>query len=972
MRLLSPAPATFVASDASSPAPLDPPLVLAGVAAASNDTVADVVCSVSATATGGDVSLVMVGTNAAGATLQSIPAVGGRVNVPGVVVVTNPATAGITLTLSCRRALSGDVLPALVLDIPATQLRVALCGLPPTQGAVGAPLPQFSVGVATHIEGGAASDGCTGSGVLPPLPGVACTVSFNASDMGAVDTSEVYLQQAAALVSGGTHRAVFDALTLVASLGRRYRLVLTCAVGGLAIPPALSFSVELEGCAAGREAVLLACVPCGGGAFSLGGLDARCADCPSIGASCSGGILTLLPHYFRPPVQAGAQLGPDTELHPCYNAEACTLTYSNGSNNASGPVYGCATGYMGPLCGVCDAAVNYARFGEACGVCWEAGASWTFFMAVVLLVAAVLTRVALRKESNRSDAAIVLRITLGFLQGVGSLRVFRAGSTQAYANVMGWTEVVSASPLSVGALQCILRLPYLFQYVATIALPVAASVAVALIFLGVTLARSIHVRPACRYDSRAAAAAVAAWLASKRHLSTLLFVLFLTYMPIISASLRALDCVAPIAGIRYLRSDLSVECGVGQHAAARALSFTVLAVVGVGFPAGLAWLLGTATNDQLLDGGFHSTWGFLFDGYRAPSRSLVPVPASPPPVVPRAGPGQRAATKSGATTRRRSTLLPDRLQQAWVVSGDSRVWWEAVVLCRKAGVVLLAVTVTNPYLQCVGASLWFLAAAALQARYSPYTKRLFNMLEMATLVATLLTALISTALLQYNVGVSSADLHPPAAMTPIEWTVTVALTVLNLGTFVGLAGLWLRLQCARAHGALQQTAAIRALVRYHRSKTKGAVSSWAASGDGDGDGGGGGTPVADDAAAAHAMVSLNPLRSGVRTKVLQLDAFVAPEAAGSSTTPEEAAPPPLALPPATPAPAPVAATAKESRVVSYAATPVARVVRRGSTGRGILGAAGASAALTAGLPPPLPEHSDGKAAAPPGARQPLP
>jgi len=57
--------------------------------------------------------------------------------------------------------------------------------------------------------------------------------------------------------------------------------------------------------------------------------------------------------------------------------------------------------------------------------------------------------------------------------------------------------------------------------------------------------------------------------------------------------------------------------------------------------------------------------------------------------------------------RRRSSVVPERLTQAWVVSGDSRVWWEAIVLCRKAGVVLLAVTLTNPYLQCVGASLWF-------------------------------------------------------------------------------------------------------------------------------------------------------------------------------------------------------------------------------------------------------------------------
>jgi len=325
-------------------------------------------------------------------------------------------------------------------------------------------------------------------------------------------------------------------------------------------------------------------------------------------------------------------------------------------------------------------------------------------------------------------------------------------------------------------------------------------------------------------------------------------VLFLAYMPIVSASLRALDCIDPVAGLRYLRSDLRVECGVGQHAAARALAFTVLVALGVGFPAGLAWLLGTAPNEQLVDPVFHATWGFLFDGYRAPTRSLATsplastpsgvkgVPVSGPPVVPgialpsdsscgdgikqtplgkavvSAGtPTPAPTTGSGRRGQRRSTLMPERLTQSWVVSGDSRVWWEAIVLCRKAGVVLLAVTLTNPYLQCVGASLWFLGAFILQVRCSPYTKPLFNRLEIASLVTTLLTAIISTALLQYNVGVTSAELHPPDAMTGIEWTVTLALGVMNVGTFVVLAGQWLYLQCARARGIVRRTSFVSAV-----------------------------------------------------------------------------------------------------------------------------------------------------------------
>jgi len=298
-----------------------------------------------------------------------------------------------------------------------------------------------------------------------------CTIALNASGTTTNDTANIFLQKTLATVSA-SHRATVDAFTVVAPQGEMYGLALTCAVGGLAIPPTLSFSVTLAGCSVGQESQGVACVTCGSTSFSPGGIGARCTGCPPAGAVCNGGILTLLPHYFRPADQAGQALGPDTELHPCYNSEACTLEFSstNVSSNASVAMYGCAYGYTGPLCGVCDATANYARFGEACAACWDPGASWLFLVAVVGIVLAVLTRVALRKGSGRSDAAIVLRITLGYLQAVGSLRVFRAGSTKAYDSVMGWTEVVSASPLSVGALQCILRIPYLVRYIATIAL----------------------------------------------------------------------------------------------------------------------------------------------------------------------------------------------------------------------------------------------------------------------------------------------------------------------------------------------------------------------------------------------------------------------------------------------------------------------------------------------------------------------
>jgi len=847
IRQISAPPTTFIASDTSSPWPLEPQLVVAVVTAHNDAAVVDAACTVTSSMPATD--LVVVDDTTTLASLRSIQADPhtGVIVVPRFAIHTSPTALNTTLIVECQHSASGDPPTPLRLSIPATLLTVQQCTPPTTTAAVGSPLPAFSVGVVVTTPNGTRTSPCNaasgGTGMLPfALPPIVCTIVLNVSASSINDTSSVFLQQTAIVVTAASHTATFGAFTIVAPQGQTYGLTLACAVGGLVLPPTLAFTVEIDGCRPGQVSESVTCVTCGGGEFSLGGMGAKCIDCPRVGATCVAGILTLLPHYFRPASQADEPLGPNTELHPCYNSEACTLEYRGGnvSSNNSAAIYGCAYGYTGPLCGVCDANVNYARFGEACAICWNAGASWLLLLFVVTLVLAVLSRVALRKESGRSDSSIVLRIALGFLQAVGSLRVFRAGSTKAYDNVMGWTEVVSASPLSVGALQCILRLPYLFQYATTILLPVLASAAVVVVFLSVTTGRSVQCKPQFSMDTHTFKSAVAAWWASKRHLSTLLFVLFLTYMPIVSASLRALDCIDPIAGVRYLRSDLHVECGVGQHSAARGLAYTVLIAVGAGFPAGLAWLLGTARNEQLVDPAFHATWGFLFDGYRAPKRTLA---ASPIPVVgepsvacskpigpgkllgvptnqaavvplpgtdttmPAAG-GAPAAVRGG---RRRSSLLPERLGQTWVVSGDSRVWWEAIVLCRKAGVVLLAVTLTNPYLQCVGATLWFAGAAVLQARYTPYSKRLFNGLEMASLVVTFLTAVISTALLQYNVGVASADLHPPDAMTGIEVAVTVLLAVMNVGTFATFAILWLRLQCARARGIVRRTSFVTAL-----------------------------------------------------------------------------------------------------------------------------------------------------------------
>ena len=487
-RITSALPTTFIASDASSPWPVEPPLVVAVVTRHDNVAVTDISCSVSASTPATE--LVVVDGTSALVSLRTVPADAhtGVVAVPRFVVQTSPARRAVTLVVECQCLASSDAVAPINLTIPATLLTVEQCVRPAATAAVGYPLPAFSVGVAVTPPGGTHTSPCIPTQQAIALPSIVCTIALNASASTFTDASFVFLQQTAVPASTESHVATFGAFTLVAPQGQTYGLTLTCAVGGLAIPPSLPFIVTLAGCRPGQESMSITCVNCRSGTFSLGGKGARCMGCPPAGATCVGGILTLLPHFYRPAAQAGQPLGPDTELHPCHNTAACTLTF-----NGSDAKYGCAPGYTGPLCGVCDAAANYALFGDACAPCWDPSASAFLVSVVFIVVLALLAHVALFSEvyNKYPDDTIVLRIAMSYLQGIGSLRVFIAGSTQAYTNVMGWTEVVSASPLSMGALQCVLRMSYLTQYAGTVLLPVLAAGIVIIIFLVGTTSRSV-------------------------------------------------------------------------------------------------------------------------------------------------------------------------------------------------------------------------------------------------------------------------------------------------------------------------------------------------------------------------------------------------------------------------------------------------------------------------------------------------
>jgi len=302
------------------------------------------------------------------------------------------------------------------------------------------------------------------------------------------------------------------------------------------------------------------------------------------------------------------------------------------------------------------------------------------------------------------------------------------------------------------------------------------------------------------------------------------------YMPIISSSLRALDCTQPIDGVRYLRSELTVECGSREQGTAATIAYVMLVVVGVGFPALLVFLLGRVKQEQLADAGFQGAWGFLYDGYRADNEwsvfgdALAPLsptaPATPrvaegedftvsnplSPATPRSpsvdAPGDKTTTGlSRATPRKRAS-------DAWIHKlcpcffPPHLLWWEALVLLRKACIVLLAVLVTNPFFQCAGASIVLGAALSLHLMKQPFVRPIFNLLEGLALIAGMMTAIISSTLLQYNVSDPSFVYGSASAMSAQEWAITIMLALINILTLTVLASAWLVFQ----YSAVRRTA----------------------------------------------------------------------------------------------------------------------------------------------------------------------
>ena len=120
-----------------------------------------------------------------------------------------------------------------------------------------------------------------------------------------------------------------------------------------------------------------------------------CTSCPSVGASCAGGVLQLSNDAWYD-IDENPTVDKDTEMHTCFNDECCI-------NTATVPVCDASKGYFGPLCGACDRDNEqrngtFTRSGRGCVRCWRPWASWLATVALGGAALVALTYLVMRHK----------------------------------------------------------------------------------------------------------------------------------------------------------------------------------------------------------------------------------------------------------------------------------------------------------------------------------------------------------------------------------------------------------------------------------------------------------------------------------------------------------------------------------------------------------------------------------------------
>jgi hypothetical protein len=739
-------PSTYMPSDSSTPWAMDQEIVVSLLPA--GDTLpyhGDITCSLTTTTPGA--LLLPITRTDLNAVVNNTYVRFGRVGIQ-----TQFTMLTVQLIVSCS-SVNTDLTGALSLvwTVVTVPLRVTMCIEPGTLIASQDTIPRWAVGIFVEGSATATSLSCMAAKPRwggPALPPIACVASVIDSDGVAG-----LVQGNAAEVNVTTGIATFGSMSIAGRINDVYTVLVRCSVGSILIPPTLTRTVNITGCAAGAEPAGVFCAPCAAGQYGDGG-GKPCLGCPRKGAVCNDGMLHLLQGYYRPPQYAAQDLDSASELHACALPAGCVT-------NATTRSFGCASGYAGVLCGTCAVEDGYGRVADACVTCPPPGEAKfvvvVLILVIVLLVGCVAAGKIGQEEPQKAGAppktrtvSIALRMLLTHVQAVGSLHSFNASGTALYHKLTAWADIMSSTVLAQGPVQCALQPTYSLVFALTILAPFVA----VLIGMAALSVRFVFGCVNLRTRTVSPRAWLAAWdgaWAARRPLAILLVVCQVTYMPIVSTAFTIFDCTSPIAGEQYLWADLRVACEGPVYIGLQFGAVLALLLLGVGFPLTLFHRLSHATVRSLASPKFQRVWGFLYAGYRArPEKESILNVGSP--------------SRWGIYCRKVRRNL---------------VWWEAAVLLRKAGIVLMARVVHSDTGQVVGVIFMMMGFLIAQVAMRPYTLRTFHLADAASMSTIIITA--GLALLQVNNADSTeAD------------SVTIIMVVINILMVLALLGILYR------------------------------------------------------------------------------------------------------------------------------------------------------------------------------------
>jgi len=563
--------------------------------------------------------------------------------------------------------------------------------------------------------------------------------------------------------------AAFTGVSIAGRVGGMYTLTVACRLGDTAYPDVLTTPIRVAGCARGLAPLAdgITCVQCPSGQFSDGG-SGNCTRCPSEGVSCVDGVLVAQPNIYYAPLVArwlagnedsaagstgtgntsdglvAAVIDGTTEFHPCYNSEACVVDVVR-------RLYGCATGYTGPLCGVC--AAGWAKQGERCVPCLSHGRNYIVLAAVGAIILLVLIWLSLFKNfGSPGTSDTIYRIIVTWLSALTSFSLYVARGTESFNVGTSYLQSVvvpaSAAGIEMSPVTCEIAPTFYERYTATILLPfivAVACIAINLVYLplGVVTGRLASMR-----------IGLTAFIASRKPVAILLIVCFLAFPNLTRTAFLMYTCRwETIGGTHYLDNDLSVSCDTAIHATGKVAAAVVIALFCLGLPLGFSWWLVRHEADVKaadINSPFFKTFGFLFKGLRTDNWRYY--------------------------------------------------CWEAVVMIRRAVLILIAVLANDAYYQ-VGCAIVVLTMAfGLHLHTRPYVDAQLNRLEALALLDLIFTLCLNL-LYQRSIALAEGDI---SRATVARWSVmghtwgvtevvcTVLLFIINGATFIALVRAFFR------------------------------------------------------------------------------------------------------------------------------------------------------------------------------------